>query len=197
MTNKISLRKQKKFQARQKILDAAAHQFELDGFANTSIANIMQAAGLGVGTFYNYFSSKEDVLLILARNLREEVEKNILPADELNQSSPELLERCCVCTAKIIDENRFILPLFISASEHSDKPEQIPQSLSPGFKEMFENIVQRGQQSGEFRNDVPTSIITEMIHSIYQTTAFSKLYIPFQENIRLKIKILLDGIKIS
>ena len=197
MAERISLRKQKKFQARQTILVAAAHQFEIHGFANTSIAGIMQAAKLGVGTFYNYFGSKEEVLLTLAKNLREEVKKNILTAGAVNQSSPELLNRCCVCTAKLIDENRFILPLFISASEHSDKPEQIPQSLSPGFRELFEEIILRGQERGEFRADVPANIISEMIHSIYQTTAFSKLKISFQENIRLKVKILLDGIKVK
>lgn len=196
MAERISLRKRKKLQARQTILVAASKQFELHGFANTSIAGIMQAAGLGVGTFYNYFSSKEEVLLTLAKNLREEVEQNISTAGQVDLSSCEMLELCCVCTAKLIDENRFILPLFISASEHSDKPEQIPQSLSPGFRELFEEIILRGQQRGEFRSDVPPNIISEMIHSIYQTTAFSKLDISFQENIRLKIKILLDGIKL-
>ena len=194
MAEAIGLRKQKKFQARQKILQAAATQFKTVGFANTSIAGIMQAAGLGVGTFYNYFSSKEEILLTLAKNLRGEVEAEIFSSDEVNKSAAELLERCCVCTAKLIDENRFILPLFISASERSDKPEQIPQSLSPGFRELFEKIILRGQERGEFRSDVPANIISEMIHSIYQTTAFSKLEISFQENIRLKIKILLDGI---
>ena len=194
MTERLGLRKQKKFRARQTILNAAARQFELHGFANTSIAGIMQAAGLGVGTFYNYFSSKDDVLLTLSKNLRAEVEKNLSAFGAEEKSSPELLELCCICTARLIDENRFILPLFISASEHSDKPEQIPQSLSPGFRELFEGIILRGQERGEFRADVPPNIISEMIHSIYQTTAFSKLNLPFQENIRLKVKILLDGI---
>ncbi|MBR2519496.1 MAG: TetR/AcrR family transcriptional regulator [Selenomonadaceae bacterium] len=195
MAETIGLRKQKKFRARQKILNAAARQFEVQGFANTSIAGIMQEAQLGVGTFYNYFASKEEVLLTLAKDLREEVAENIFAAGEENQSSAELLERCCVCTAKVIDENRFMLPLFTSAGEHSDKPEQIPQSLSPGFGELFEEIILRGQRRGEFRSDVPSNIIAEMIHSIYQTTAFSKLEISFRENIALKIKILLDGIK--
>ena len=195
MAEKISLRKQKKFQARQTILNAAAQQFERQGFANTSIAGIMQAAGLGVGTFYNYFSSKEEILLTLAKNLREHVERSIEAASKVNQSSLELLELCCLCTARAIDKNRSILPLFISASEHSDKPEQIGQSLSPGFRELFEKIILRGQERGEFRSDVPPNIISEMIHSIYQTTAFSKLEISFQENIRLKVKILLDGIR--
>lgn len=195
MAETIGLRKRKKFQARQTILTAAAQQFESQGFANTSIADIMQAAGLGVGTFYNYFGSKEEVLLTLAKNLREDVEAEISAASAVNQSAAEILERCCICTARLIDENRFILPLFISASGHSDKPEQISQSLSPGFRELFEEIILRGQRLKEFRSDVPANIISEMIHSIYQTTAFSKLEISFQENIGLKIKILLDGIR--
>lgn len=195
MAETISLRNRKKFQARQTILTAAAQQFKLHGFAKTSIAGIMQAANLGVGTFYNYFGSKEEVLLTLAKHLREQIEKNISASSKINPSSPELLELCCVYTAKLINENRFILPLFISASEYSDKPEQIPQSLSPGFRELFEEIILRGQAQKEFRSDVPANIISEMIHSIYQTTAFSKLEIPFQENIRLKVKILLDGIR--
>ena len=195
MAEKIGLRNRKKFQARQKILLAAAQEFKVQGFANTSIADIMQAANFGVGTFYNYFRSKEDVLLTLAKILCEGVEENISATDKINQTSTELLELCCICTAKVIDENRFILPLFISASEHSDKPEQISESLSPGFRDLFEKIILRGQERGEFRCDVPKNIISEMIHSIYQTTAFSKLEISFQENIRLKIKILLDGIK--
>lgn len=195
MVEKISLRKQKKVQARQTILKAAAQQFELQGFANTSIAGIMQAAGLGVGTFYNYFNSKEEVLLTLASNLREEITEEILSSSEVNPSAAKMLELCCVCAARLIDENRFILPLFVSASERSDKPEQISKSLSPGFRELFEEIILRGQKSGEFRSDVPSNIISEMIHSIYQTTAFSRLAISFQENIRLKVRILLDGIR--
>lgn len=195
MAETIGLRERKKFQARQAILAAAAQQFERQGFANTSIADIMQAAEFSVGTFYNYFGSKEEVLLTLAKNLREDVEAGISAASAVNQSAAEILERCCIYTARLIDENRFILPLFISASEHSDKPEQISQSLSPGFRELFEEIILRGQRLKEFRSDVPANIISEMIHSIYQTTAFSKLEISFQENIGLKIKILLDGIR--
>ena len=85
MAETIGLRKRKKFQARQTILTAAAQQFERYGFANTSIADIMQAANLGVGTFYNYFSSKEEVLLTLAKNLRESVETEISTAGEVNR----------------------------------------------------------------------------------------------------------------
>ena len=48
---KNNLREEKKLQYRQKILDAAATEFQMRGFVNTSVSNIMQTADLGVGTF--------------------------------------------------------------------------------------------------------------------------------------------------
>ena len=178
---------------RQKILSAATIQFKNCGFANTSVADIMNSSKLGVGTFYNYFNSKEEVLMSIVRGLFKPVEEKVIA--QKNSSSLELLEFCAMSTARLIDENRFILPLLASAVKHSDKPEQLPKNLSPDFKKIFEEIIQRGQERGEIRSDIPKNLISEMFHSIYQAAAFSKLQIPFQENIRLKLKILLEGIK--
>ncbi len=189
----MGLREIKKLQARQAILDAAAHEFKSRGFMNTSVSDIMRESNLGVGTFYNYFGSKEEVLMEIVKELFTRVEEN-LSARKKSESSLKLLEICCMDTAKLIDENRFILPLFTSAGVHSDKPEHMPDNLSPKFKKIFEEIILRGQERGEIRRDIPVDLISEMFHSIYQASAFSKLSIPFQENIRLKIKILLEGI---
>ena len=189
------MREVKKFQNRQAIMVAAAHEFKTRGFANTAVSDIMNAARLGVGTFYNYFGSKEEVLMAIVRELFRRVGDGVSEKAENNSSSLELLEHCGMSTARLIDENRFILPLLASAVEHSDKPEKIPKNLSPDFKKIFEEIIRRGQAAGEIRADIPVDLISEMFHSIYQAAAFSKLAIPFQENIRLKIKILLDGIK--
>lgn len=197
MSKKITLREQKKLEYRQKILSAAVHEFKERGFLNTSVSNIMQKADLGVGTFYNYFGSKEEVLMNLVKNLFAEVEEKIQAQAKLKISSIELLEICCMHTAEIIDENKFVLPLLSSAAEHSDKPEQSPKNLSPGFKEIFGKIISFGQERGQIRRDIPTDLISEMFHSIYQAAAFSKLKISFKENVRLKVKILLDGIALK
>ena len=176
-------------------MDAAAKVFKSRGFMNTSVSDIMRESNLGVGTFYNYFGSKEEILMELVKDLFTQVEKSLSARAENKLTSLELLEMCCMNTAKLIDENRFILPLFTSAGVHSDKPEHMPDNVSPKFKTIFEEIILRGQESGEIRSDIPVDLISEMLHSIYQAAAFSKLKLPFQENVRLKIKIILDGIK--
>ena len=130
----------------------------------------------------------------LLTNLFAQVEKTLADTEK-NFTPLELLEFCCMDTAKMIDENRFILPLFTSAGVHSDKPEHMPDNLSPKFKKIFQEIILRGQINGDIRCDIPADLILEMFHSIFQAAAFSKLEISFQENIRLKIKILLRGIR--
>ncbi len=192
-----NLRTQKKLQFKNTILNAAAQEFKERGFLNTSISNIMQTAGLGVGTFYNYFNSKEEVLMNLVKNLFMQVEEKISAQTTKKSSSLELLNFACQLTTELIDNNRFILPLISSAMEYSDKPEQIPKNISPGFRKIFDEIIQRGQNRGEFRADVPADLVSELFHSIYQAAAFSKLQIQFKDNVNLKLKILIDGLKVG
>lgn len=189
-------RELKKARNRRAILEAAAYEFKARGFAKTSVSDIMRKSELGVGTFYNYFGSKEEVLMAIVRELFMEVGARVKVGSQENSSSLEMLEFCAVETARLIDENRFILPLLASAVKLSDKPEQLPKNLSPDFKRIFEEVILDGQRRGEIRSDIPVDVISEMFHSIYQAAAFSKLQIPFAENIRLKLKILIAGIRI-
>ena len=190
----MGLRERKKIRSRQKIMSAAIKCFDECGYSETSIADIMNAAGLGVGTFYNYFSSKEELLIALLEKIESEIEE--LAADE-TIAALILLERLNTRTAELLDKNKFVLPLFLSASEHSDRPEHLKTRLRPGFKTIFESIIQRGQLDGEIRSDMPSDLIAEMFHSIYHSAAFSIMSIPFQTNVRLKAQLLLDGIKID
>lgn len=55
-------------QTRDGILAAAAEQFSTNGYANTTVAGIAAAAGVGLGTVYQYFRDRADIIRVLARN---------------------------------------------------------------------------------------------------------------------------------
>jgi TetR/AcrR family transcriptional repressor of nem operon len=48
---------------KRRILDAALDQFHLRGYNGTSVQDLVDAAGAPKGTFYNHFSSKEDLAI--------------------------------------------------------------------------------------------------------------------------------------
>ena len=200
MEEKMGRRERKKLQSRKAILDAAVEQFSQKGFKETSVADIMNAADLGIGTFYNYFQSKEEILVQLIQQMVMEVAEALRELKAANRPADELLAAGCRITARFLDENRYVLPLFISAAEHSGLPEgsdKQPKVASPGFKGLYERILREGQERGEIRDDVPPELIAEMFHSIYQAAAISKLNISFQENVEMKTRLILDGIRVK
>ena len=51
----LSKREAKKIKSKKTIIQSAIVLFAQKGLKDTSIADIMQKANLGIGTFYNYF----------------------------------------------------------------------------------------------------------------------------------------------
>jgi len=62
-TGKVGLKDKKKIKRRKRILTAATKLFQNLGYADTTMGNIAANADVGVGTIYNYFSSKNEILL--------------------------------------------------------------------------------------------------------------------------------------
>lgn len=52
-------------ETRRALLDAALAMFAEKGYHETSVADIVQAAGVGHSTFYEYFRSRRDILVAL------------------------------------------------------------------------------------------------------------------------------------
>ncbi len=90
------LRETKKQDRRQKIAEAALALFDKKGFEATTMEAIAENAGLGVGTLYNYYPSKADLLLGIISGRAGPFErdlKNIVlhPPGRL----PDALRACC------------------------------------------------------------------------------------------------------
>ena len=53
-----------------------AHQLFIDkGYQATSVQDILESSGISKGTFYNYFTSKGELLIAIFKNLQLEIEK--------------------------------------------------------------------------------------------------------------------------
>ncbi|MDQ3396629.1 MAG: TetR/AcrR family transcriptional regulator, partial [Deinococcota bacterium] len=60
---------------RQKLLEAAELEFGERGFHGASVSSITRRAGVGQGTFYLYFQSKEEVLRALVKGMGAELRR--------------------------------------------------------------------------------------------------------------------------
>lgn len=77
---------------RRQIIQAAQDLFVEKGFTNTSIMDILAAANISKGTFYNHFNSKNECLIAILEETREESMTHRYKIG-LNQdiSNPEIL----------------------------------------------------------------------------------------------------------
>jgi AcrR family transcriptional regulator len=67
------LRERQKRERERRIVRAAARLFIRPGYAATAMEDVAAKAGLAVGTIYNYFPSKPDLLLAIVRRETEEL----------------------------------------------------------------------------------------------------------------------------
>jgi AcrR family transcriptional regulator len=68
-----SQRKRKRLETRDRIANAGLRLFASQGYAETTIEQIVAVAGIARRTFFHYFRSKDDILLSLQRGMGERV----------------------------------------------------------------------------------------------------------------------------
>ena len=71
MDTVLPKRQRIKRQNRQFILDGARRVFAEQGYNAATVRDIIRATPLAAGTFYNYFTSKEDVRRALSEEMAE------------------------------------------------------------------------------------------------------------------------------
>src|SRR5271168_5393136 len=68
-------RERQKQDRERRVLAAARRLFDRKGYATTSMEDVAARAGLAVGTLYNYFPSKEQLLFAISRSDTEHLLK--------------------------------------------------------------------------------------------------------------------------
>jgi TetR/AcrR family fatty acid metabolism transcriptional regulator len=147
---------------RARILDGALRVFAAKGFYNTRVSEVAKEAGVADGTIYNYFKSKDDLLIslfedrmarILSRleaELKGDVEARIRRYIELHLSmaevDPELAE---FVTVELRQSDKFL-------REYDN----------PKFQEylrVLSSLIEQGQAQGVFRRGLEARLMARAI----------------------------------
>jgi AcrR family transcriptional regulator len=67
-------------QRRRQIVDAAVNLFIENGFHKTTTRQIARAAGISIGSLYEYIATKEDVLYLVCDAIHAEIEHGVAEA---------------------------------------------------------------------------------------------------------------------
>ena len=154
---------------REHIIDAAARLIHLRGYNSTSIEDILQATGIGKGTFYYYFASKEELGFAILEwqttrfaegVLRKAFEGNGDPLEQINTYLDLLVDlaRKKGC--------RGGCPVGNLAQELSDTHEGFRRRLDRTFetwRAFLERTLQRAREEGHLRPEADPARLSRFL----------------------------------
>lgn len=164
---------QKVEQAKQEIIDTVFHLFETEHYSKVTIRRIAQECKMGLGTFYQYFSSKNEILLELTKRINEELK------ERFNLEMPQGMtaaERYAYFVRVHSDvQRRFgsIESAYLTAmlSEHMTP---VPEAYTFDVTQILRIIIEDGIRSGEFRADTSLETFLEQYCIIFFGAGFMR-----------------------
>nr|WP_320027156.1 TetR/AcrR family transcriptional regulator [uncultured Acetobacterium sp.] len=188
MEKEISRRDRKKLQVLNTLVEVTMKLFIEKGFEETTISEIATIADMGTGTFYNYFHSKEDLLkYVLAKKL-DQTKDSLEALNHSSMSPPEKIAQILLTIGNIFKENQ---QLFNLCNRHLSL---MGPPHGTEFRDILVNMIHEGQKNGDFRNDIPIEMITELFMGLIKSAITSHSKIPFETNLSCKLSLFMDGL---
>ena len=156
---------------RERLFRAALKLFSEKGFAETTVEDITNAADVGKGTFFNYFPSKDHILIAFSEMQISKLQAAVDSMREHNQPIPDFLAELTVRMteepARAPDVVRAILQAYLSTSTVRSAMRE-NQARGHG---LLTQVVQLGQERGDFRRDLPAGELAQ----VFRQTVFGTL----------------------
>jgi AcrR family transcriptional regulator len=150
--------KQKQIQRRTEIIEAAVPIISRMPFEDISIAEICGEIGISVGSFYHYFTKKNDLLIGMLWLIDEDLQENVFPRlicdDEM-----ENLKIFAHGWAEHVHEHGIDRSKLITGinPEITDLPERERPSIL-----RLEEIISRGQEKGQISKEYDCHELVEL-----------------------------------
>lgn len=175
--------------SRQQLLELGAAMLSEKGYNGTGIKEILDAANVPKGSFYNFFSSKEDFAAEIIANYGTDLfaKMDAFLASSENYPAAEVLKTLQIAALKVIESKEYRQTCLIGsmASEIAASSDQCRQQLDNLYERWvarLEKVIGRGQQQGDFRQDIEARVLAELFWNQWQGSL-----------VRIKVEMNSDG----
>lgn len=135
----------------EQICKVALRLFAQQGYHQTSVREIAEAANLSVGALYTYIKSKEDILLLVYRRILGLFEQKMAEARGKGVDPTAQLKAAIEATLKLYDQHHDLV-LVLYQESHTLRREALQQlfGVDRRYVSMFQAIIERGKRQGQF-----------------------------------------------
>jgi AcrR family transcriptional regulator len=157
---------------RQQILEAATTVFARKGYRHTSVADIIEAAGIARGTFYLYFQSKEEIFLALIDRWFEDVTRRLEEVADMpcgDDTDPCSKRGDIRGWFEFFRERRELAGIvFREAVAIDDRFEERMRQLLERINQLRGEHIRQMQQAGQYRTDVDIQFLNTCLNGIFR-----------------------------
>ncbi|MHB9142374.1 MAG: TetR/AcrR family transcriptional regulator, partial [Paludibacter sp.] len=150
--------------------------FSSKGFKDTNVSDIAKMAGIGVGTFYNYYSSKEELFLEIYIKENEDLKKRLVESVDLNDDPVSLVTKFVTQNISAVNSNLILKEwynrdLFSKLEKYFYEKgglESIDEFMRSGKAE----LIKKWKAEGKIRDD----LYDEMIGAIFDSIPYIDIH---------------------
>jgi AcrR family transcriptional regulator len=164
-------RERRTVETRERLFRAALDLFARKGFTETTVEDITEAADVGKGTFFNYFPSKDHILLAFGEMQLAKLECAVAEAHRSGEPMPQFLRSLGVRMTQEPTRHPGIIRTLLQAYLSTTPVRAAMLDLQRRVHDLHAEIVLIGQERGEIRKDLPAS---EIAH-VFRQTIFGTL----------------------
>jgi AcrR family transcriptional regulator len=152
------------------IFNSGRELFYSKGFKDTNVSDIAKLAGVGVGTFYNYYSSKEKLFVEIYLKENEDLKKQLFKYINPNDDPVTLVTKLVTQNIIAINSNMILKEWY-----NKDLFSKLEQSFyEQGGMESMDELMQSGRAEliklwkaeGKIRADLDDEMIIAIFNSI-------------------------------
>jgi AcrR family transcriptional regulator len=166
-------RQRRSSQIRERLFRAALDLFARHGFADTTVEDITNTADVGKGTFFNYFPSKDHILLAFAEMQLAKLESIIENLRTTREPVPQFLRTLAVRMTEEPGRNPSIVRAMLLANLSSTAVREGMRINQARGHQLLTKFVEIGQERGEVRNDLPAGDVAQ----VFRQTVFGTLLV--------------------
>ena len=154
---------------RPRLVEAASAVFAEKGFASTRVADIAERAGVGKGTVYEYFSSKDELLFAVFESINYDISDRMNEALAAGGSTEEQLHNLLRLGAEVISEQVDLQPVILDfwaasrGKEIEDAYREAVVARYTFFRDLVSDFIRAGQEQGEFTSSIDAEAVAATV----------------------------------
>jgi AcrR family transcriptional regulator len=152
------------------IFDAGRELFYSRGFKDTNISDIAETAGIGVGTFYNYYSSKEELFLEVYLKENEDLKRRMIETIDISDDPVSFVTKLVTYNINAMNSNMILKEWYNKELFNKLEKYFYEKGGMENIDELMNSrkmeLIKIWKSQGKIRNDLDDKMIGAIFDSI-------------------------------